>query len=120
MATTKDVKLDKPVQFWPYYENGGHASPIEGAKPYIMKPIDVQTMIESLIKVNQLDLIEESLQGLSVRNDGTKLKTAMPLLAEVKATFALIDTVPAELSDLVQAWEIQGANEIHIDFEERD
>ncbi len=119
MATITDVKLDKPVEFCPYYQRGGYASPIDGAQSFIMKPDDAQTLVKSLIKVNKLDLIEESLQSLAVRRDGTILKTAMPLLSEVKASLSLIDSVPYDLLKMIHAWELQGANEIHIDFEAR-
>lgn len=63
-----------------------------------------------------LELIEESLQSLAQRNDGTQLLTAMPYLSEVKAVFSKLSSVPNELLSLLAEWEVLGCNIVDISF----
>ncbi|MUK94766.1 hypothetical protein GNP80_20355 [Aliivibrio fischeri] len=136
MAKITDVKLDQPVEFIPYVNTGAHSSCLvdesKEIDSLIMSPDKVQFLINELTELDKLDILEETLQGISCRHDGTPLKTAFPDLIEFKVIIQHINhiytyPVPSslyalplkELADKLSQWEKLGANEINIEFEEK-
>lgn len=118
MATMDDVRLDSAVEFFGNVIDGVHSIPVEGCE-YEMSAEDAQAFIDSLKRKNELQLIEETLQGVCKRQDGTKLKTAFPTMSQFKTVVTDLKSFPRELFDLLPVWESKGVNEIIIHFEER-
>lgn len=118
MATIDDVRLDRTVEFFGNVLDGVHSIPIDGCE-YEMSAEDAQTFIDSLKRKNELQLIEDTLQGICKRKDGTKLKTAFPTMSQFKTVVADLNSFPSSLLDLLPVWESKGVNEIIIHFEER-
>ncbi|MCS6271831.1 hypothetical protein G3489_19340 [Shewanella baltica] len=118
MATINDVRLDKPVEFLGYLVEGVHSRPVDGCE-YVMSADDAQTFADSLKEKNEQLLIEETLQGLCERTDGTKLKTAFPTMSDFKAVVTNLESFPRALLDLLPVWESKGVNEVTISFEEK-
>ncbi len=116
MARIKDVDLDLPVEFSPYQKKDCLIDWIENTEVFIMQPEDAKSFISELNENGLLELIEESLQSLVQRNDGTQLLTAMPYLSEVKAVFSRLSSVPNELLNLLAEWEVLGCNIVDISF----
>lgn len=116
MAKIKDVDLDLPIEFSPYQKKDCLIDWIENAEVFIMQPEDAKSFISELNENGLLELIEESLQSLAQRNDGTQLLTAMPYLSEVKAVFSKLSSVPNELLSLLAEWEVLGCNIVDISF----
>ena len=116
MAKIKDVDLDLPVEFSPYQKKDCLIDWIENTEVFIMQPEDAKSFISELNENGLLELIEESLQSLAQRNDGTQLLTAMPYLSEVKAVFSKLSSVPNELLSLLAEWEVLGCNIVDISF----
>jgi len=118
MATVNDVKLDKPVEIYPSKTVGVTSTPLE-VKPFILMPEQTVRFINELHSLNALSLIEETLQGLAQRTDGTLLKTAFPTLAEFQNTIEKMSSLPKELLTKLSEWSDMGATEINLDFEEK-
>jgi len=116
MAKIKDVDLDLPVEFSAYHKKDCLIGWIENTEVFIMQPKDAKSFISELNENDLLELIEESLQSLAQRNDGTQLLTAMPYLSEVKAVFSELSSVPNELLSLLAEWEVLGCNIVDISF----
>lgn len=116
MARIEDTNLDLPVEFTPYQKNGSFSTYIKNVDSYFMKPEDTKKFISELNEKGFLELIEESLQSLAQRSDGTQLLTAMPSLSEVKAVFSELQNIPIELLSLLTEWEALGCNELDISF----
>lgn len=119
MATIDSVKLDRPVEFMPYVKRGCYSEPIDDAQCFFMDAECVQPFIDELIEMGRLDLIEESLQSLCMRTDGTLLKTAFPDLDDFSATAEKMKNIPRELVEALCKWKSLGANEIDISFEKK-
>jgi len=117
MATLNDVYQDKPIEFMPYYTEGSHSKPVCDESVFLNE-VESQRFCDSLASADQKLLVEETLQGLCQRNDGTLLKSAFPSLTEFKMAVKTI-SVPKKLLDAVRSWESMGCNEILIHFEER-
>ena len=113
------VKLDKPVVFSPFVNNGGYSQLIDNGQKFTMSADDVQPFIDELVELSELDIIEHTRQALSQRADGTLLQTAFPDLPEFKAVIVKMKSVPKQLLEMVNEWEVSGANEVMIDFEEK-
>lgn len=118
MATIDDVRLDRTVEFFGYVLDGVHSIPIDGCE-YEMSAEDAQAFIDTLKRKNELQIIEETLQGMCERKDGTKLKTAFPTMSQFKTVVTDLKSFPRALFDLLPVWESKGVNEIIIHFEER-
>ena len=116
MARIEDTNLDLPVEFMPYQKNGSFSTYIKNVESYFMQPDDTKNFISELKEKGFLELIEESLQSLAQRSDGTQLLTAMPSLSEVKAVFSELQSIPIELLSLLTEWEALGCNELDISF----
>ncbi len=117
MATLEDVKLDAPVEFSPYVNASGHSRPLNTAY-FVLGSSLVKAFFDELQEKGKLEIIEDTLQGLSQRADGTLLKTAFPSLTEFKSAVQDMTSTPKKLLDLLLEWESNGANEIDIAFEE--
>ena len=117
MATIKDVRMDRPIEFVPYIVEGIHGRPIDTTS-LVLSVAESCLLIDSLTDAGQLSVVEESLQGLCERNDGTKLKTALPTLEELSLALTKIDSTPLALSNSLFEWEKLGCNEVLIHFEE--
>ncbi len=112
------VKLDKPVEFMPYVNSSGcFSKPLDEKEFFTLDAVHVKPFVDELTKLNQLHLIEETLQCLSERKDGTVLNTAFPDIKPFKLVASEMDSIPQELKDLLDKWDSQGAHEINIDFE---
>lgn len=112
------IKLDKAAEFRPYKNASGcFADLLDENELFILDASLVKPFINELTRLNQLDLIEETLQCLSQRNDGTVLKTAFPNIQAFKQVAIEMQSVPKQLKVLLDKWQSQGAHEIHIDFE---
>ncbi|WP_296208737.1 hypothetical protein [Psychrobacter sp. UBA3480] len=118
MSIYDAVKLDRPVLFSPYINNG-YSCAVEDEQPFTMCADDVKPFIDELAELSQLDIIEDTRQSLVQRHDGTLLQTAFPVLADFKAIIVEMKTAPKKLIELVNIWQASGANEIVIDFEEK-
>lgn len=115
-----NVKLNKAVEFMPYVNSSGSFSqPLDESELFILDANRVKPFIDELNKLNQLHLIEETLQGLSQRMDGTLLNTAFPDIESFKLVVSEMDSIPQELKGLLEKWVSLGAHEIHINFEEK-
>ncbi|MDH1848004.1 hypothetical protein [Aeromonas caviae] len=115
MATIDSVKLDRPVEFMPYC----HGEPLDNTQHFFMDAECVQPFIDELTEMGKIDLIEESLQSLWMRKDGTLLKTAFPDLDDFKSTAEKMKSIPRELAESLCKWKSLGANEIDISFEQK-
>lgn len=113
------VRLDKPVVFTPFFNNGGYSEAIKNANDFILSADDVNPFIDELIELSQLDIIEDTRQSLAQRADGTLLQTAFPVLADFRAVLVEMKKAPKKLLELIDVWEATGANEVNIDFEEK-
>lgn len=113
------VKLDKPVVFAPFVNNGGYAESLKDASKFILPADDVKPFIDELVELSQLDIIEDTRQSLCQRADGTLLQTAFPILADLRAVLVEMKKAPKELLELIDVWQVAGANEVNIDFEEK-
>ncbi|ENM5835050.1 hypothetical protein NTH44_003142 [Vibrio metoecus] len=112
------IKLDKPVEFIPYVNSSGcFAKPLDENEFFILDAERVKPFVDELTKLNQLHLIEETLQCLSERKDGTVLNTAFPDIKSFKSVASKMDSIPQELKELIEKWDSQGAHEIDISFE---
>lgn len=121
MATLKDVFHDRPIQLVPYIVNEkGFGEYIENITPVTLTPQQSLAFIEHLVNSHNTNVIEESLQGICKRTDGTLLKSAMPSYSEFTRAIQGIDTsVFAELLNALPYWHHKGCNEVMIHFEER-
>lgn len=119
MATIQDVKLDVPVTFFASRVLGIRSSIIESAITYSMEPHQTKAFISELKDQALLPLIEDTLQSLAQRKDGTLLKHAFPTLDEVKQAFTRLSSIPDDLRNLLNQWEDAGANEVLIEFEQK-
>lgn len=119
MAKIDSVKLDRPVEFMPYVKRDCYSEPIEDAQCFFMDAECVQPFIDELTEMGGIDLIEESLQSLCMRTDGTLLKTAFPDLDDFRSTAEKMKNIPRELVEAICKWKSLGANEIDISFEQR-
>lgn len=115
MATIDSVKLDRPVEFMPYCQG----DPLDDAQHFFMDAECVQPFIDELTEIGRIDLIEESLQSLWMRTDGTLLKTAFPDLDDFKSTAEKMKSIPMELVEALCKWNSLGADEIYISFEQK-
>lgn len=86
---------------------------------YVMPPVLASAMIEELTALGQLDIIEQILQGLAVRKDGTLLKMAFQKLDEFIKVGQSLKSLPEAIKAQLLDWQAQGANELHLDFEEK-
>lgn len=113
------VKLDKPVEFMPCVNTSGcFSEPLDENEFFILDAERVKPFVDELTKLNQLHLIEETLQCLSGRKeDGTALKTAFPDIKSFKLVATKMDSIPQKLKELIEKWDSQGAHEIDIIFE---
>lgn len=127
MATINNVRLDRPVEFSGYRLEGNtledntdyvDAHFVENCI-YTMSPQDIQNFISELRERDNLQLIEESLQGLWLKEDGTPTKSSMPNLSDLKAAMSETNSFPKEFIELVSQWEKLGVNDITITFEEK-
>lgn len=114
------VKLDKPVEFMPYVNsNGSFSQPLDESELFILDAEHVKPFIDELNKLDHLHLVEDTLQSLSQRKDGTLLNTAFPDIESFKLVTSEMDSIPQELKDLLEKWVSLGAHEIHINFEQK-
>ncbi|MCQ9090988.1 hypothetical protein [Vibrio alginolyticus] len=118
MATIQNTNLNKPVEFWGHKNEDICSTPVNENAKFIMDSTTVKSFIDELTQLNQLSLIEASLQGLAVREDGTPLLTAFPTLEQFKAIIKKMNTIPQALKECIERWEALGANEMVIDFVE--
>ncbi|HBN6205651.1 TPA: hypothetical protein L3M66_004291 [Vibrio parahaemolyticus] len=116
MTTIKDANLNLPVELWGHQNDGYCSSPINKNTKYVMDSVTAKLFIDELAQLNQLSLIEESLQCVSKLLDGTPVLTAFPTLDQYKAVSKRMKTIPQELKEEIEQWEALGANEIVIDF----
>lgn len=119
MATINKANLNLPVEFWGHQNDGYCSSPLNENTKYVMDSTTVKLFIDELTQFNQLSLIEESLQCISKRLDGTPVLTAFPTLEQFKSVSKQMNTIPQELQENIDQWEALGANEISIDFAKR-
>lgn len=118
MATISDVRLDRPIVIYPCITEGIHSTPIAGEE-FILNSYQGAGFIESLKSIDALCLIEETLQGLAQRDDGTLLKTAFPSFEDVSAIIHNINSLPSDFFVIVEKWKTLGSTEICFDFEEK-
>lgn len=118
MATIESVKLNKPLEFLPYVNpTGCSGEPLGEDHNFILSESVVQNFVDELASLNRLDLIEETLQSLYQRKDGTPLKTAFPNIKDFRSVAAHMNSIPQELKNLLDTWVELGAHEIDIIFE---
>lgn len=117
MATLNDVNINAGVVVYPCQTQGITSSPIEG-EHYSLSPFDTKYILSQLEQMGRLSLIEDTLQGLSQRLDGTKLKTAFPSLGEIKQCLNDGLMLPVPMLAMLEKWESLGATEISFDFVE--
>jgi len=72
--------------------------------------------LDELSLNDDLHIIEDTLQGLAMRTDGTYLLTAFPTLNDFKYVVNSMINIPEKLISLLMKWEEMGSNEISIDF----
>ncbi|WP_435277349.1 hypothetical protein ACMAZF_20200 (plasmid) [Psychrobium sp. nBUS_13] len=118
MATMNNVKLDKAVEIYPSKTVGNISTSLE-VKSFWLTPEQAQAFVKELVDLGCIKLIEETLQGLSKRTDGTPLKTAFPTLIEFEVVAKKVTSLPSEFFVNLQEWSTQGATEVNLDFEEK-
>ncbi len=118
MATIQNVSLDEPVEFWGHHNEGICSTPVNENAKYVMDSTTAKRFIDELTQLNQLSLIEASLQGLAVREDGAPLLTAYPTLEAFKAVCSQMKSLPQELKETLSQWEEWSVKNIVIDFVE--
>ena len=118
MAVLEDVYHNRPVEIMPYVVKGIHSQPLT-CKGIILDPSQVEAFINYVIVTHQRQLIEETLQGLCKRDDGTLELSAFPSLADLKQAVSGIDEgVFDELLSSLRSWDSAGCNEVVLHFEE--
>lgn len=115
MVTISSVKLDRPIEFMPYINN----RPLDEKLFFFMDAERVQSFISELSELGKIGLIEETLQSLCMRADGTLLKTAFPDLDAFITVAEKMKTVPKELIEALSKWKLLGADEVDIHFEQK-
>lgn len=75
-------------------------------------------MLSQLRCMGKLNLITDSLQSLSQRNDGTPLQTALTSLCDIKACISLGLVLPESFIEKLKLWETLSCSVINFDFEE--
>jgi len=124
LATLNDIKIDRPIEFIAYKNDGNiHSSYIENNGQLLEVTLNeacTKEFVEHLSKTKNKVLVEETLQGLAIRSDGTPLKTAFPTFNEFKKAIENIDrSMFKELINALPEWELCGCNEVVINFEEK-
>lgn len=118
MATIKkNVNIEQPVTIYPCQMRGATSFPIEG-ESYCLSPSEVKYFVTQLESMGKLELIEETLQGLSERLDGTLLLSAFPSIDNVKQCLKAGLMLPMPLLVKLEKWEGLGASEVNFDFVE--
>jgi hypothetical protein len=113
MARIEQCRLDRPVVIYPYFNKGGFMEQVDGAKPLTLAAPKAEMFIKELRCNENLDLIEESLQSMAQREDGTLLLSSFTSVSEfIKKTNGFFEM------SLINSWIDKGCNQIHIDFEE--
>tara|TARA_B100002003_G_C14105441_1_gene531714 strand:+ start:491 stop:862 length:372 start_codon:yes stop_codon:yes gene_type:complete len=118
MAKISDIRLDMPVEIYPCRTEGVMTVPLD-TQVYVLSPDQASKFISELKDLDKLSLVEETLQGLAERNDGTKLKTAFPSVDDFIEVARMTESLPTTLLPKIAAWKREGATEINIDFEEK-
>ncbi len=116
MSKIKDLNLDLPAEFYAVRTEGIMSRPLKNSKAYTMQPVELKEFVSELVCQGFSLFIEESLQSLAMRKDGTLLLTSFPEITEVKRVFSGLASVSSELSALVLEWESMGCTEVNIDF----
>ena len=120
MASLHDVLSDKPIEFWPYITEGFHSELVNGAKEIIVPNSRSGEFINYLLNSKWKGVIEEDLQGIAKKDDGTLLlSTFIPIEIFSKLIFEAgnpFNDISAELKD----WKLKGCNEVTINFCEKD
>ncbi|MFS1426489.1 hypothetical protein LMH73_004750 [Vibrio splendidus] len=118
-TTIEDVRLDKPVELWGFINIDGLSKPVDCDNGFIMQPEQAKAFIDELIELNEVELVQETLQRIAIREDGVGLVTAFPTTEEFNSVTTHMKSIPSDLKDKLKQWEELGANEIIFDFEER-
>tara|TARA_E500000331_G_C17105505_1_gene647213 strand:+ start:280 stop:639 length:360 start_codon:yes stop_codon:yes gene_type:complete len=116
MAKISDIRLDMPVEIYPCSTEGVMTVPLD-TQAYVLSPDQASKFISELKDLDKLSLVEETLQGLAERNDGTKLKTAFPGVDDFIEVARMTESLPTTLLPKIAEWKREGATEINIDFE---
>ncbi len=114
----KYVDLEQDVDIYPCITKGATTFPIEG-QIYLLSSIDAKSMIEQLIGMGRLNLLNDTMQSLAERKDGTPLQTAFPSIVEVKNCIDNGLTLPESLLKKIKDWESLNYSEINFDFVEK-
>lgn len=112
------VNLEKGVVIYPC-TGDGFVVPIE-TDNYHLDSRWTEFMIVQLVSIKRLNVITDTIQSLAVREDGTKLQTAMPTPKELKECMSMGLKFPQELMDNIQRWEGMNCSYISFDFEEAE
>lgn len=107
------VDIEKDVEIYPY----SGQTPISG-ETYRLLSLDAIAMLYQLKSMGQLSLIDDTLQSLCQRKDGTQLQTAFPDLSDVKACISRGLILPQALVEKINLWETMNCSEITFNFEE--
>lgn len=119
MATVSDVRLDRPVEIYPCKIVGATSYPMKG-ELFVFTPDQASIFIDELMALERLNLIEETLQGLAQRTDGTLLKTAFPNVSETYEVISEMNSLPSGFKEKLDEWISSGSNEISFNFEEKN
>ncbi|MEM0550236.1 MULTISPECIES: hypothetical protein [Aeromonas] len=116
MSTIADVRLDLPAVFQAFTFIGCGSRPTQNCKQITVAPEEIAPFIDALKSVDRLDLIEETLQDLAMRADGTLLKSASPSLTDFAKVVKQLSATPRTLLQALELWESTDCSEVMIDF----
>lgn len=115
MSIIDVVRLHKPVEVDGYLKNG-HA--LSGCR-YLMGAEDIQNFVKALRETDRLEFIEETLQQLWMKEDGTKTKSSWTSIDEFVEVASSVEGFPQELIDLVESWREKHVVEVMLTFEQK-
>lgn len=110
------VNLEKDVEIYPcvgsvYFET-------IYSQMHRLSSLEAKAILVQLKIMGQLSLITDTMQGLSKKQDGTKLQTALLRLSDVKVCISHGLILPPDLVEKINFWEDLNCSVIIFDFEE--
>jgi len=116
MPIIEKIKFSQNVDVYPIKLINDNTFAANGESDYILTSSVCISFIKELIKNDQFSVIEDTLQSLSQKQDGTLLLSSFPGVVDIEALIENSKVLPQDFKNVFSSWKKAGAIQVNFDF----